>query len=109
MKGNIECMKLLEEYGQDLEMKTRSGRTPLEIAAAYGQDEMVTYLLSEDCSMDNVPKSAKHGKVRDAGCRLPWLARMTVTLSWTWRLVDAVLPQHAATCAPCVVSSARAC
>jgi ankyrin repeat protein len=63
MRGNIECVQLLERYGQDLEQLTRSGRTPLEIAAAYGQGELVDYLLSKHCTMETLPKPLKHSKV----------------------------------------------
>jgi ankyrin repeat protein len=68
MRGNIECVQLLERHGQDLEQLTRSGRTPLEIAAAFGHYELVDYLLSKDCTMDTVPRPLKSVKVRATTC-----------------------------------------
>ncbi len=64
MRGNIESVELLNKHGQDLEQMTRSGRTPLHIAAAYGHDELVDYLLLKHCSMDMVLKPAKPVKVQ---------------------------------------------
>jgi ankyrin repeat protein len=68
MHSSIEVLQLLNQSGYSrnvavLELLTKSGRTPLEVAAAFGQDEMLEYLVSSDCSIDPVPKPLPHHKV----------------------------------------------
>jgi hypothetical protein len=63
VRGHIEVVQLLQRYQQDLEQRTRSGRTPLELAAAFGQGELLQYLLSKNCAIESVPRPLQPVKV----------------------------------------------
>lgn len=61
--GNISAAKFLQDKGQDIDQEVTRGITPLMIALAYRQDEMVFWLLKKGARInarDNLGQSVMH-------------------------------------------------
>lgn len=43
LKGQLTCVQLLLERGSDIEHTDRNGRTPLDLAAFFGDENVVSY------------------------------------------------------------------
>lgn len=63
--GRLLIMKMLiDEFDDDPEAMTTNGRTPLHIASAFGQPEVVNFLLESNCDMNLTYKAPPPKKVR---------------------------------------------
>jgi len=52
--GNVQCIKMLLDYGADIELKTRQGLSSLQIAARYGNFEAAELLIQHGANMDDI-------------------------------------------------------
>lgn len=45
LKGQRACIQMLLERGSDIEHTDKNGRTPLDLAAFFGDENVVSYML----------------------------------------------------------------
>lgn len=61
-KGHLKCCEILTSYGATLEIKDKSGYTPLHIAAQHGHTYIVMFLLSLDSNMCLIDQQDSQGR-----------------------------------------------
>ncbi|KAM9792504.1 protein phosphatase 1 regulatory subunit 27b [Neosynchiropus ocellatus] len=52
LSGNLECVKLLVQYGADIHQRDEEGWTPLHMACSDGFPDIARYLLSLGADLD---------------------------------------------------------
>ena len=53
LSGSLESVELLLNYGADLNQQSRFGLTPLEVAAAYGHQDIVDLIYAVELSQSS--------------------------------------------------------
>jgi ankyrin repeat protein len=82
-RNNVEIVKILVEYGADVNTCDAKGRSTIAVASFCGCREVVEYLLSNPTTVSLI------NKTDETGCTPLWLAARTGDLTMVKMLIDA--------------------